>query len=346
MAGRNDYIESFSNTIHQAILNNKAPWQIPWDKGASCSMLPMNNTTGNIYKGANAIYLLTEQLDKGYDSNGWMTYKQGVELGGHVRKGEKSTVICYADFSKYNAQQEALKRGVLIDAKDLIKSPMIIYSNVFNVNQFDGLSKQPEPELIQEEERFKVAQKLIDDFPVEIIHGGNRAFYSMNNDIIKVPNAEKFHSHDLYLATVLHEMGHATGHPTRLNREFGKKYGDENYAREELRAEIASFLMSGRLGLGHDPSTHISYLASWAKVIENDPKEIFRACADAEKICKYVGLERSLVQTPTKEQEERNKKMEEKAQEPAQEATQAEQVGKVYQPPKARSKASTRVRVM
>ena len=102
---------------------------------------------------------------------------------------------------------------------------------------------------------------------------------------ITLPERDQFASADGYYATALHEVGHATGHPSRLNRQdLGHPFGSEAYAREELRAEIASLMLGEQLGIGHDPGQHSAYVASWIRALENDPREIFRAAADAEKI--------------------------------------------------------------
>ncbi len=115
----------------------------------------------------------------------------------------------------------------------------------------------------------------------------NRAFYSLGTDEICLPPKDHFMGQDTYYATALHELGHWTGHASRLAREFGP-FGSEVYAREELRAEIASWMLGQDLGIGHDPSQHLAYVGSWIKALEKDPFEIIRACRDAERIKHYV----------------------------------------------------------
>ncbi|PJL52192.1 hypothetical protein B9Y60_10530 [Stenotrophomonas maltophilia] len=324
MTTRENYIQEVANGIIQELEKGTAPWQMPWQGDGVNNQFPVNSVTGNAYRGANLMHLLVQQIKQKYESNVWMTYKQATEAGAQVRRGEKSTVICFADFSKFNAQQEAIKNGEWIDEKALLKGPLMIYSNVFNASQIDGLKNTFVPPVpLQESERLEIAEKLLKDSGAVIHHGGNRAFYrGGSSDEIHLPDWERFKSKEHYYATALHELGHWTGHPTRLNRKMGNGFGTEDYAKEELRAEISSMLMSQRLGIVHDSSQHHSYIKSWLQILKDDPKEIFRACNDAEKICEFIGLKNSLIYKPTKEQEERNERMEQKAEEKAQERAQ------------------------
>lgn len=121
-----------------------------------------------------------------------------------------------------------------------------------------------------------------------IHHKGNKAYYSPMQDEIVLPQKEQFLSEGAYYATALHELGHWTGSESRLNRDLAHPFGSQEYAKEELRAEIASFLFNGKLGLGYDPEMHLSYVDSWVKILEDKPGEIFRATADATKIVSFI----------------------------------------------------------
>jgi putative DNA primase/helicase len=137
-----------------------------------------------------------------------------------------------------------------------------------------------------------------------IQHGGqNRAFYRLRTDSIHLPDKGQFPSADNYYAIALHELGHWTGHPSRLGRDLAHPFGSEGYAKEELRAEIASMILGDELGIGHDPGQHAAYVGTWINVLRDDPLEIFRAAADAEKIHGYVlALEQQQVQEQTSQQ--------------------------------------------
>lgn len=123
-------------------------------------------------------------------------------------------------------------------------------------------------------------------------NGGDRAYYRPDIDQIFMPSKAAFSSPDGFYATALHELGHSTGHKDRLGRDLSGKFGSESYAVEELRAEIFSYMTGERLGIGHDPGQHTAYIKSWIKVLKDDPKEILRACSDAEKICNFLKVER------------------------------------------------------
>ncbi|MBW9878691.1 DNA primase, partial [Escherichia coli] len=142
------------------------------------------------------------------------------------------------------------------------------------------------------------AESILEASGAKISHDQvDRAFYRMSTDSIHLPQQASFPSADRYYATALHELSHWTGHASRLDRDLSHPFGSEGYAREELRAEIASMIIGDELGIGHDPSQHVAYVKSWIKALQDDPLEIFRAAADAEKIQGFVlGLEQQRIQ--------------------------------------------------
>nr|WP_276533725.1 zincin-like metallopeptidase domain-containing protein [Stenotrophomonas acidaminiphila] len=143
--------------------------------------------------------------------------------------------------------------------------------------------QRPEPEIHQ------ACEKVIQDSGAKIHHdGGNQAFYRPMTDSIHLPERNTFHSASGYYATALHELGHWTGFPTRLNRPMKGGFGSEDYAKEELVAEVSSMLMGERLGIGHDPTQHAAYVKSWIKILRDDPREIFRAAAAAERVVEFL----------------------------------------------------------
>ena len=155
----------------------------------------------------------------------------------------------------------------------------------FNAEQIDGLPELVQRPVLPEFERHARAEAMLAASPVEIRHvHGDDAYYLPSTDKITLPERSQFVSADAYYATALHEIGHSTGHESRLDRDLGHPFGSEGYAREELRAEIASLMLGEELGIGHNPENHASYVKSWIRVLQDDPREIFRAAADAEKI--------------------------------------------------------------
>jgi antirestriction protein ArdC/phage/plasmid primase-like uncharacterized protein len=228
-----------------------------------------------------------------YTDPRWLTYKQAVSLGAQVRKGEKSTLVQYWKFTEEHIKKDDSGNPILNNEGQAIKEqvrlerPRVFYASVFNAEQVDNLSeldiKAPDWNPWERAEHILQASHAV------IHHGeADRAFYRPSTDSIHLPHKHQFPTPDRYYATALHELGHWTGHELRLNRDLAHPFGSEGYAKEELRAEIASMLLSGELGIGHDPGQHVAYVSSWIKALQEDPTEIFRAAADAEKIQDYV----------------------------------------------------------
>ena len=286
---RKAYHEQVAESLIAQLKQGTAPWQKPWQPGDPLLSFPHNPTTQKRYRGINALYLMSQ----GYADPRWLTYKQAAGLGAQVRKGEKSTWIQYWKFTDERIRKDDNGNPILDSngkpVKETVKleRPRVFYASVFNAEQIDNL-----PELIIEPPTWNSierAEQILQVSGAAIEHGEyDRAFYRPVTDRIHLPHKHQFETPDRYYATALHELGHWTGHESRLNRDLAHPFGSEGYAREELRAEIASMLLGNELGLGHDPSQHAAYVASWIKALEEDPTEIFRAAADAEKIQDYV----------------------------------------------------------
>jgi len=297
------FSEIVAGRIIKQLEEGTAPWQRPWNPGESGAFLPYNPVTGNRYKGINSIYLLSQN----HDDQRWMTYKQATVLGGQVRKGEKGTGIQYWKFTEEQTKKDGDGKPIVDSEGNPVKvvvqleRPRAFFANVFNAEQIDGLP------LLQKKEQtwnpIERAEGILAASGVDIQHnGGGRAFYRPLSDSIHLPDKSQFPTADNYYSTALHELGHWSGHQDRLNRDLTYPFGSEGYAKEELRAEIASMILGDELGIGHDPSQHVAYVGSWIKVLKDDPMEIFRAAADAEKIQNYViSLEQKQVQEQTTE---------------------------------------------
>lgn len=275
-----------------------APWQKPWNPGLPGAGMPMNPVTGKRYKGINAVHLLSE----GRSDTRWLTFKQAKAAGASVRKGEKATHVQYWQFTRDVVKKEKDGTPVLDDkgkpVKETVKleRPDVFYAAVFNAEQIDGLP--PAVAIEKKWDSQERAEQILAASGAKISHDQqDRAFYRMSTDSIHLPYKEAFESSERYYATALHELGHWTGHNSRLDRDLSHPFGSEGYAREELRAEIASMIMGDELGIGHDPSQHVAYVKSWIKALQEDPLEISRAAADAERIQTHIlGLEQQLRQ--------------------------------------------------
>ncbi|WP_373991710.1 zincin-like metallopeptidase domain-containing protein [Duganella sp. BuS-21] len=302
----NDITKSFVERVAEKLIGQlkegTAPWQKPWHAGEAGTSMPVNAVTGHRYQGINALQLMSEDRE----DQRWMTYKQATSVGAQVRKGEKGTPIQCWKFSEEQVQTDANDKPLLdAEGKPLkhtvrLERPALYTATVFNAEQIDGLP----PAQRRKEHSWSAhdrAEAMLGAAGASIQHGErDRAFYRPSTDTIHLPNKEQFESADRYYATALHELGHWTGHPSRLDRDLAHPFGSEGYAREELRAEIASMIVGDELGIGHDPKQHAAYVGSWIKAIRDDPMEIFRAAADAEKIQHHLlGLERKQQQENT-----------------------------------------------
>ena len=304
MADKKAFHEQVAGKLIEQLLQGTAPWQKPWAPGEAGAMIPMNPTTGNRYKGINAIQLMSQ----GHEDNRWMTYNQARDAEAQVRKGESGTSIQFWKFDEEQTKRDAAgnpvrdAEGHVVKEKVQLERPRVFFATVFNAEQIDGLP----PRQVKEQAWSAVdrAEQILRASGARIKHGEqDRAFYRPATDSIHLPEKAQFQTADNYYATALHELGHWTGHGSRLDRDLAHPFGSQGYAKEELRAEIASMILGDELGIGHDPGQHAAYVESWVKALKDDPMEIFRAAADAEKIQKYVlGLEQQQQQEQAQEQ--------------------------------------------
>lgn len=275
---KNEERQALVNELIEAMKANKAPWQRPF---SAQDMPPAYNaSTGKRYTGSNAFNLMMVADKNGYHDPRFVTFNQIKELGGHVNKGEKGHQI---------------KTPMLIKDKDLkpnekgeIPQKTIFKPvTVFNAAQVTGLPEYKKPELTWSPN--EVAEKLLQASKA-VIHEKpiNNAYYSSSTDEITLPQRASFKTPEDFYATALHELGHWTGHESRLNRDLKHEFGSEGYAKEELVAEISSMLMSRELGVKHNVDNHAAYTNSWIKALENNPDEIFNAAAKADKVVDYV----------------------------------------------------------
>lgn len=278
-----EYRKAVTERLIRMLESGTAPWQKPWDAGIAAMNRP-HNFNGRPYHGVNALMLWCTAIDKGYEDPRWLTFKQVNKLGGHVNKGEKAQIVEYWQWEKEVENPETGEKE-----KVPLEHPKVYRAAVFNADQCTGL-----PKLRRQAQKWSPverAENIIAANGVPVTHNTDgSAFYSPGGDFICLPPRESFATVDAYYSTLLHEVGHSTGHPTRLNREFGGQFGSEGYAREELRAELASTFLCGELGIATTGSDeqHAAYVKSWVSALKNDYNEIFRAAADAEKICNYL----------------------------------------------------------
>lgn len=291
---RRPFHEEFAEKIIDHLKAGTAPWQRPWHPGDAVSA-PHNPASGTVYRGMNRVHLALS----GYDDPRWMTLRQANDNGLRILPGSKATPVVYFQFSKEQDRLGENGKPVLGEdgkpQKEMVEldKPLMRLAHVFNAEQIDGMPPLELTGQSFEWEPIEKAENILSASGATIKHDqSNRAFYRPMTDSIHLPPRENFEEPGLYYGTALHELGHWTGHGSRMEREFGP-FGSEKYAREELRAEIASWMLGQDIGIPHSPEQHAAYVQSWVKVLEEDPYEIVRACRDAEQIKEYVlGMEK------------------------------------------------------
>lgn len=298
---KRDFRQEVTDSIVQMLEKGVAPWQKPWEASANAFGMPMNPTTEKAYRGGNAIHLIATGLRRGYEDPRWMTYKQAAENGWQVRKGEKGTQIEFWEIKQGSDKSSAASRGdseTGSEATRRAEERQFIHRvyTVFNAKQIDGMPAR-HPKQHSAFEAVRAGEQILDNSGAKIIHDqANRAFYSRAEDSIHLPSKDSFKDARGYYGTSLHELAHWSGHPSRLNRSTlaeSYRFGDVNYAREELRAELASVFLAAERGIPHNPEQHAAYVGSWIKSLKEDKNEIFRAAHDASAAADFLlGLER------------------------------------------------------
>jgi len=301
---REAYHRQVAEKLIKQLEQGTAPWQ-------DSQYMPFNGTTGKPYKGVNILQLMSE----GYSDPRWMTYVQAKSIGAQVKAGEKGTVIHYTKYEEERVKRDNDGKPVLDEHGQTVKEtvklirPKNFQSHVFNIEQIDNHNLPPLPPKSQQADWNPIerAEQILAASGASISHQpGNRAFYRSATDSITLPEKSQFKSAETYYDTALHELGHWTGHESRLNRDMKHGFGSQGYAKEELRAEIASMMLASEIGIAHDTEQNAAYVGSWIKVLKDDPQEIYRAAKDAEQIQSYVlGLEQkqTLAQEQAQEQQ-------------------------------------------
>ncbi len=282
-----DAFTRITNQIVADLQKGVKSWTRPWAGGGHNSHITMpRRHSGETYQGINILTLWVSSIEQGFSSSTWMTYKQALDLGGQVRKGETGSPVVYAStFTKNEDQNNP-------ESKD-IEIPFMKGYTVFNTDQIDDLPDQFYDKPTAPDypvNRIDHAERFFRNTGAKIVNGGNQAFYTKGPDYIKMPHIEVFSDSEDYYATIAHEITHWTRHPDRLDRDFGqKRFGDEGYAKEELVAELGAAFICAHLGIKlEDREDHSAYIASWLLALENDKRYIFHAAADAQRAVNFI----------------------------------------------------------
>lgn len=297
MSKLNKMREQIANRFIAALQEERIPWHQEWQN----VIAPYNAVTGRGYRGLNYFWLACIAMDKNYADPRWCTFNQAKDKGWKVIKGEKGTRVEF--WSMYDtktkkkltpSQVKKLRDTLeLSEFHDRVK-PISNVFTVFNGEQLDGIPKLKveNRRLFSTAELIELRDRLLKNMELRLREGGNEAFYSPTNDYVNMPMIERFDGAYSYMSTFLHESAHASGAKHRLNRDLSGRFGSESYAKEELRAEIASAFTASATGIKYEQSptmeNHAAYIQNWIKVLENNPNELFAAIKDAEKISDYL----------------------------------------------------------
>lgn len=265
----------------------RVPWVQPWGTSAAKAPLglPKNASTGRSYSGINVLILWGAVIEHGFPGQGWLTFRQALSLGGHVRKGETGTTVVYAD--RFTPEDE--KRRVRDAGEEAHAIPFLKRFTVFNTAQCEDLpddiatvAPPPPPGLIEPR-----VDALIKATGVDFRIAGNRAFYLPSEDYVMVPPPHAYFEPINWHRTALHELGHASGHHSRLKRDLTGSFGSKKYAFEELIAEQISAFSCAALGIV--PTVrHADYIGSWLEVMREDSRAIVRAASQASKAADWI----------------------------------------------------------
>lgn len=293
---RSDIYQRITNRIVSELEKGARPWFRPWSAEHAAGRITRPLRANGIpYQGINIIVLWAEAMERGFITPIWMTFKQALELNAHVRKGERGSLVVYAD--RITRKETDADTGEETERA----IPFMKGYTVFNCEQIDGLPDhyyaKPAPRS-SEIQRIARAEAFFAATRADIRHGGGRAFYAAGNDHIQMPPFEAFRDAEAYYGTLAHEACHWTKHPTRLDRDFGRKrFGDEGYAMEELVAELGSAFLSADLELTPEVrDDHAAYIATWIKVLKDDKRAVFTAASHAQRAADFLhGLQQPAV---------------------------------------------------
>lgn len=281
--------ERVTRQIKAALERGVRPWVKPWSDavGTSPTLILPRRANGIPYRGINTLALWAASEECGFASPYWFTFKQALAVNAAVRKSERGSYIVF--YTELPGDADAPNtddcRG---DKKRILRG-----YTVFNASQIDGLPAEYFPEATPPAPRDDDDARFTDLFaklPINVRHGGDRAYYAMAPDVIQMPLKSAFADVTHYFATRAHETVHATRHPSRLNRDFGqKRFGDHGYALEEVTAEMGAAFIGAQIGLPADHiEDHASYIASWLEVLTSNPAAFLTAAAKAQTAADWV----------------------------------------------------------
>lgn len=284
---RPNLYDEITATIVEELEAGRLPWVQPWGTSGVAAPLsmPRNAATGRGYSGINVLILWGAVVARGYTGQSWLTFRQALGLGGNVRKGERGTTVIYAD--RFVPDDE--KRRARDTGEDAQAIPFLKRFTVFSTDQCENLPEDlvTAPPPVPEGLIVPEVEALIRASGADLRLGGERAFYSPGLDYIQVPRPEAYFEPINWHRTALHELGHWSGHGSRLGRDLSHGFGSKSYAREELVAEMCAAFCCATLGIV--PTVrHADYIGSWLEVMCEDSRAVVRAASAASKAADYL----------------------------------------------------------
>ena len=295
-----------------SMLETCGAWERPWHRASiTGDGLPVNAVTRQDYHGVNVLALWVTQMEKGYGANQWASYRQWQGRGAQVRKGERAAIVVF--YKTIHAAITTEGGNPVIDDDGNPATKTLYFaraSSVFNAEQVDGYTvetaevERPADKPLAE--RMDTAERFVGATRAVIRFGGNRAFYAPSTDQIQMPPVDAFRdtrastATETYYGTLLHELTHWTGHPSRCDRKFGSRFGDQSYAFKELVAELGAAFLCAGLGVSPAPrEDHAAYLKHWLAILKSDKRAIFTAASTAQRAVDHLkGLQAAPVAVP------------------------------------------------
>ncbi len=283
---RADAYARITHEIIAAIENGAGECRAPWHHDGSAVFRPENILSGRAYRGANVLALWAASEARGYTSGLWGTYRQWSECGAQVRKGEKSSLVVFWKTSDaVDGEQDG---GDEPEHSSRKRRFFARGYSVFNIAQVDGY--EPDAQVVLDDaERHAHADAFIERLGITIHHDGESAFYRPSTDSVHVPPFADFRDAPSYYGVTIHELGHATGVKSRLDRDLSGRFGSRAYAAEEMCVEMAAGFVLADLGIAHHPRPdHAAYISSWLQVLKDDPRALFTAASKAQAIADWM----------------------------------------------------------
>lgn len=290
-AAPRDHYAEVTERIVAALERGIRPWRRPWnaERAGGDSLAPRNGATGRKYRGLNVLLLMLAALAFGTDPR-WITYRQAAERGWQVRRGARgTTVYLFRQLPVRGGERHDDGQDTAGDQPATRHVPLLRHFVVFHASQVDGMPPfVPAPEAAASWRTPTAVDIIAANSGIPVRFGGERAFYAPGPDVIQMPPPAAFDSPAAFAGILLHELGHGSGHRTRLNRDLSGRFGSRAYAAEEARVEFAAAMAGAVLGLDTDIAQHADYIGDWLAVLRDDKREVFRAAADAQRIADWL----------------------------------------------------------